>query len=238
MKQNHKYLHIIIYLTYECNLRCSYCVITFEKIRLEDVLVADIDHFIKENRDAFETIFIEFIGGEPLLQRRQIDLFMTALSGKNIEFQITTNGTLLTSEIYKNTLSKMDHINLSYNENYFNNQKLFHQISTIIENKRNVDINFIYDPRKERSIIEENFLFVLKNGYRNINILPIVLIHEYSEADFANLIRFITMVMTYKNNINLTFLYYIQEKNNHFEFTIDPHGNVLGDNMGTAETFF
>jgi hypothetical protein len=81
-------------------------------------------------------------------------------------------------------------------------------------------------------------LLVIKEWYININILPIVLVYNYSEKDFKNLLEFIQLVETFSNKLNLNYLYYIQEKNWHFEFTIDPNWNVLGDNMWTAEEFF
>lgn len=233
-----KYLHIVIYLTYECNLRCSYCVINFDKISLRDGVVDGVMDLVNDNKNRFEKIYIEFIWWEPLLQKKQIDNFLTAISWENIRFQITTNGTLLTTALYEKIIERLDIVNLSYNENYFNNPSLFNRISSVLINKKKVYINFIYDPKRSLQDIKENFLIVVKNGYTHINILPIVLVHEYTSADFGSLMRFISFVWNFNKNVDITFLYYIQEKDEHFEFTIDPYGNVLWDNMWTAEEFF
>jgi hypothetical protein len=81
-------------------------------------------------------------------------------------------------------------------------------------------------------------LFIVKTWYKNINILPIVLVHNYTENDFKNLLEFIQFVETFSNKLNVTYLYYIQEKSWHFEFTIDSNWDILWDNMWTAEEFF
>jgi transcription initiation factor TFIIIB Brf1 subunit/transcription initiation factor TFIIB len=78
----------------------------------------------------------------------------------------------------------------------------------------------------------------MKEWYRNFNILPIVLVYNYSEEDFKNLLEFIQFVETFSSKLNLSYLYYLQEKSWHFEFTIDPNWDILWDNMWTAEEFF
>ncbi|MDD2907742.1 MAG: radical SAM protein [Candidatus Gracilibacteria bacterium] len=232
-------LHIVIYLSYDCNLRCSYCVINFDKFVMNDTTINQISGFIVDNYSKFKNVFVEFIGGEPLLQREKIIKIISSTNiSPNIKFQITTNGTIIDDHIYNSFIVNIDKVNLSYNENYFDNNKSFVRISDKIKNKNNININFIYDPRKNLEDIKNNFLFVVKQGYKSINILPIVLVYKYEKNDFENLISFINFVLKFKYILNLEFIYYIQEKSNHFEFTINPDGSILGDNMGTAEQFF
>jgi organic radical activating enzyme len=231
-------LHIIVYLSYKCNLRCSYCVINFNDYEISFENIDHIINFISINKNNFLNIFIEFIWWEPLIQLDCISYFLSKIKLPNIKFQLTTNWTIITQHIYESIIKNIDIVNLSYNENYFYNKELFSKISDILLDKSNININFIYNPRNNISTIKEHFLFILNKWYRNINILPIVLVHDYTNNDFLNLLNFINYCEIIWNNINLNFIYYIQEKNNHFEITIDPHWNVLWDNMWTAEDFF
>jgi len=232
-------LHIVVYLSYDCNLRCSYCVINFDKFVINDSTIDSIIWFIIKNHSKFKNIFVEFIWWEPLLQRDKILKFISFNAfPSNIKFQITTNWTIIDDYIYNSFIVNIDKVNLSFNENYFINNKLFIKISDIIKNKNNININFIYDPKRKLEDIMNNFLFIIKQWYKSINILPIVLVHKYTKNDFEQLISFINYVFKFKNILNIEFIYYIQEKNNHFEFTINPDWSILGDNMWTAEQFF
>jgi hypothetical protein len=40
-------------------------------------------------------------------------------------------------------------------------------------------------------------------------------------------VSFLDFSLKFSTKVNIFFIYYIQEKNNHFEFTVDPEGNVL-----------
>lgn len=231
-------LHIVLYLSYDCNLRCSYCVLSFEKKIIGANYIHNLILFIEENNSKFEKIYLEFIWGEPLMHTDIIVDVMKQISVNNIIYQITTNGLYINDEIYKEIITKMNKVHLSYNENYFNKELVFSKVSKHILNKQNININFIYDPKRPLKEIKRNFLYVIKNWYQNIYILPIVLVHYYTKKDFIKLLRFIIFSLKFRGNVGVHFIYYLQEKQNHFEFSIDPSGNILGDNMWTAETFF
>jgi len=232
-------LHIVIYFSYDCNLRCSYCVIDFNKFSMSDFTINDILSFIVKSHSKFNEIYVEFIWWEPLLQKDKISKILSFKNiPSNVKFQITTNWTIIDDYIYNSFIVNIDKVNLSFNENYFLNNNLFKNISSKIVCKKNININFIYDPKKNINDIENNFLLILKEWYKHISILPIVLVYQYTDNDFINLIKFINFVKRYTKIVKVEFLYYIQEKNQDFEFTIDPKGNILWDNMWTAETFF
>jgi MoaA/NifB/PqqE/SkfB family radical SAM enzyme len=134
-------LHIIIYLSYECNLRCSYCVINFNNDIISFKILDDLILFIEYNSNMFQNIFIEFIWWEPLLHLEQIKYILSVKFDSNIKFQITTNWTIIDDYVYDNFIVNIDIVNFSYNENYFNNNDLFKKISWIITNKKKF---FIY----------------------------------------------------------------------------------------------
>lgn len=238
MNKIYNSLHIVLYLSYDCNLRCSYCVINFSKEIITFKTIDFIIDFVIYNQNNFDYIFIEFIWWEPLLQVDSIKYFLSKNLTNNIKFQITTNWTIVNTNIYYDIINKVDIVNLSYNENYFNSNILFEKISKILLDKSNISINFIYNPKNNIEDIKNNFLFIVKCWYRKINILPIVLVYNYSKQDFLQLIEFINFISWFRKYIKLEFLYYIQEKNWHFEITVDPNWNILWDNMWTAEEYF
>lgn len=98
--------HLILQVTQNCNLRCSYCVYsgsykrrshTPEVMSVETAERA-IDFFIKRTKDS-KNISVAFYGGEPLLNfglvKHCVNYIETRYYGKKIEYYMTTNGTLL-----------------------------------------------------------------------------------------------------------------------------------------------
>lgn len=236
-------MHLVVYVTYDCNLRCDYCVICFNKdFSISFKVLNNIYDFVNKFNFLFHKVYIEFIWGEPLIEYNKILELVDKIKKnnrlRNVFFQITTNGTLIDDRIYRKLISRIDIVNLSYNQNYFLNNKLFKKISSFIIKKSNVNINFIYDPRKSLLENVRNFNYICSLWFTSLNILPIVLVYNYSEIDFVNLIKFANYLLNFKDRLNIEFIYYLQEKDYHFEFTIDPKWNILGDNMGTAEQYF
>lgn len=103
---------LTLQVTQHCNLNCSYCVYSGDYSNREhsqktmDFSVAKkaIDYTLNHSVDDHKINF-SFYGGEPLLE---IDFIMKCISyikqvatGKNYSFNITTNGTLLTPDVYK-----------------------------------------------------------------------------------------------------------------------------------------
>ncbi len=98
-------------VTHACNLRCTYC---FEKHKSNDpsrrmsfetaktILSKELDLFAKSYQHG-ERFAVEFFGGEPLLNFLLIESVYNWIKGQKlffpVVFQITTNGTLLTSHI-------------------------------------------------------------------------------------------------------------------------------------------
>lgn len=109
---NKRVRKITLQLTQNCNLRCSYCVYgekenniqrkhSYKKMTFETAKKA-IDFLIAHSKDE-ERINIGFYGGEPILEfdliKKCILYAERASEGKEIDFSITTNGTLFNSEI-------------------------------------------------------------------------------------------------------------------------------------------
>ena len=97
------YMELI--LTDQCNLRCSYC---FEKDKnphnmSDETALAAVD-FLMEESGPTKRVTILFFGGEPLLRfdlMQKVHAYATKEAnkrGKTINWDMTTNGTLMTEE--------------------------------------------------------------------------------------------------------------------------------------------
>jgi uncharacterized protein len=102
---------LTLQVTQQCNLRCGYCAYsgiydnnrTHSNKRMSfDTAKKAIDFFLERN-SALADITIGFYGGEPLLEfeliKQCVEYAKSQVEGKRISFNITTNGTLLSSDI-------------------------------------------------------------------------------------------------------------------------------------------
>lgn len=101
---------ICLQVTQQCNLRCDYCVYSgkyenrsHSKARMSfDTAKKSID-FLIEHSENVERVNIAFYGGEPILEfellKKCILYTLDAAEGKEVGFNLTTNGTLFTKEI-------------------------------------------------------------------------------------------------------------------------------------------
>lgn len=101
-------IHIIITLSRNCNLRCNYCCYRPTQ-KEEEIKITTVKKFINaflngkilSNYKKDSYIEFLFLGGEPLLHLKKIKNIITYLERLDLfsEYKITTNGTLLSSEI-------------------------------------------------------------------------------------------------------------------------------------------
>ena len=101
---------LVLQVTQNCNQRCDYCVYSGKyenrvhnnsKMSFE-IAKQGIDMVINHSRDS-EKLFLGFYGGEPLLEeeliKKCIQYLDEKIEGKTVQYNITTNGTLLTQNI-------------------------------------------------------------------------------------------------------------------------------------------
>lgn len=101
---------VVLQVTQSCNLRCEYCVYsgayqnrTHTQLQMsESTAKKAIDFLISHSSDT-STLMISFYGGEPLLRvdflKMCVDYAKTQGEGKEIVFNLTTNGTLLDDSV-------------------------------------------------------------------------------------------------------------------------------------------
>ncbi len=113
-----------LHMAHDCNLRCSYCfadkgVYGGDKGLMSiEVAKAAIDYLL-ENSGKKVNVEVDFFGGEPLLNFKVIKQCVVYAKeqekkySKNVNFTITTNGTIFSKEINEFLQEHMDNIVLS-----------------------------------------------------------------------------------------------------------------------------
>lgn len=103
--------NLVLQVTQNCNLRCEYCLYsggyntrTHTNKRMSfDTMKAAIDFFVQHSKNT-RVLSFGFYGGEPLLEmdliRRGVEYIEKVTEGKRVQYTFTTNGTLLTEELF------------------------------------------------------------------------------------------------------------------------------------------
>lgn len=110
---------IMLLITYNCNLRCSYCYEPKSQNFRMDVNRAKriITEQVANLNDDYDSVEIQFMGGEPLLEFPLIKevsewLWITPMDKKLLILFAPTNGTLLTEEMKEWFTTNKERINL------------------------------------------------------------------------------------------------------------------------------
>lgn len=104
---------IILQVTQNCNFNCNYCLYSqygstnrchTNKTMSFEVAKKAVDFYLRNSTDNNKVV-IGFYGGEPLLNlgliRKIVSYSEQIFEGKTLDFVITTNGSLLTADIFK-----------------------------------------------------------------------------------------------------------------------------------------
>lgn len=103
-------MELILQVTQQCNLRCSYCAYSGNYYNREhsdkrmsfEVAKRSMDFYFEHTGDMDE-LAIAFYGGEPLLEfsliQKCVEYAEEKVKDKSLAFYITTNGTLLTDKV-------------------------------------------------------------------------------------------------------------------------------------------
>jgi uncharacterized protein len=112
--------NINIYVTERCNLACKYCFVSenLEDIKLEKIKLALVDII---NNHSWKILTINFFGGETLLKVHMIQKLVDYIKKKNfkklIQFNLSTNGLLVTKSLISWSKKNNVHILLSFDGN-------------------------------------------------------------------------------------------------------------------------
>lgn len=178
---------LIIELTEDCNIRCTYCVFdesdpsernhNKKSISLKTALAA-IDNFL--SRVGSDECYLVFYGGEPLLEFsliKDIVSHCNRIQEKKIKFSFTTNGVSLTSEKFEFLVKNDFFVTVSVDGPDFIHDKrrisktgkgTFHILKKNLENLRNYDTVYFRKNIEFNSTISSfDDIFDINAFYRN-----------------------------------------------------------------------
>lgn len=174
---------IMLLVTYKCNLRCTYC---YEpKVQDYQMNVEKAKSIIMEQMslldDSYDSVEIQFMGGEPLLEFPLIKevsewIWSESFSEKPIMLFAPTNGTLLTNEMKSWLIEnkKKIHLGLSFDGN-IDIQNINRPMSY-----RKVDLSFFVKTWPGQSVkmtispdsirlLSDGVIFLHKKGFKHIS---------------------------------------------------------------------
>lgn len=104
-------MELVIIPTTNCNFRCEYCYQDFPDKNMDEKVQNSIINYVRKNIRNFAGLRVNWYGGEPLLARKTINYLSSELisicrkMGKPYIASITTNGYLLTKDVFTEMIS-------------------------------------------------------------------------------------------------------------------------------------
>lgn len=176
---------VVLSVTDECNLRCKYCFVNHQPHYMElDVAKKVIDIF-KES--SYENKTLTFFGGEPMLMWDKIIVPTVLYSEQinaNVNFNITTNGTLINEDRLK--FMKDHNISLLFSfdgspltQDYNRPTRENHGSFKLIEEAINLIPDYFPETTVRGTIIPQtcknlslDMLFIINNRFKNFFFIP------------------------------------------------------------------
>lgn len=166
-------MDLIFVVTRKCNLKCEHCPVerNDKNLSLENAKKT-LDILFKKNKKR-NLDKIRFFGGEPFLfldKIKEIIEYTEFKFKKDVFFDITTNGSLLTNDALEYFLQKDNfELIISYHKDIFNLvvKKFFKKQVTFKKCTFNIKIN----PEEVQSL-SRDFIYLYSKGVSRFNILP------------------------------------------------------------------
>lgn len=247
---------VSLYVTTNCNLRCRYCYV--EKSEHKDMpneYISSVITFIKKmlalNHD--DEIVINFFGGEPLLRKTFISMFIEEIEKaikQRLKYIITTNGTLLTSSnvdfLKQNNFSislSLDGLPEVHNEERkFSNgegswEVIEKNIAYTLKKLPNTMARMTFNSKTYHQL-ENGISFLANKGFRMIKAVPDFFDDQWNEQDVKKLEKILANIKNMyikemKPKGIILSLFDNEYKHcgdclgGYKEFSIDVHGNIF-----------
>lgn len=251
---------LIVVITHRCNLKCLYCPVVKDNSTINyNIAISAINSFLFKKNQNF---LIRFFGGEPLLEftlLKNIIIFTRNKAkelNKNVQFDVTTNGTLFSDKIvgfFKDakdielTIS-LDGDRYSQLRNRLSSNRRVNSFYNIISQRDKIvsipyiTINMVIAPN-EAGRFYHNFLYILKLGFQRFNFLPAYFVYWSKEElqelrdEFRKIFDFIVL---HKNKIDIYVknLYVLSKMAlfNH-DLVVDCNGDIFANNLILSKQF-
>lgn len=243
-----------LWITLKCNFRCRYCYVQekYKNIDLSRRTADEFIKFIKKNIKIKQRLIINFHGGEPTINFDILKYIVQRLENEidnNVDFGITTNGSLLNDEMVL-FISKHCNYNISISMDGMNdttemNRKClygdgsFENISNnalkLLQYSKNVRIRMTYD-RRNINELSRNICNFIHMGFTNIVPVADYFSKNWSDDDFKIVELEFKKVKNFinSNNISNVKIYDISDDYNclspctagHDYYSIDVLGNI------------
>ena len=215
-------MDITFWTTMDCNLNCAYCYNRAnnnikKEYMLRDTAKKAIELFRKIEHFGGDDLYINFHGGEPLLNCEVIESIMNELEQNiprdRIIYGITTNGTIQT-DIAKQILKKIDNISVSIDGNKENHNK--YRVYSDGRGSFDNDISFAKELQKRKNIrvrmtvtrqtlpnMKETIAFLIDEGFKEI--VPILDMYDsrWKEDDEQAVMTEFKKIKEYLDDNNL-----------------------------------
>lgn len=173
---------IILLITYDCNLRCSYC---YEPKKAHFKMTAEtaktcLRQTIDSLDDSYDSVIVQFMGGEPMLNFDLIRdvsewLWSQTFKVKVRNVHAPTNGTVLTHEMKEWLVANKDKFSLALS---FDGDRLMHNMNRS-GSADEIDLSFFAETFPDVSIkmtlspdtignFYEGYRFLIEQGFRQI----------------------------------------------------------------------
>lgn len=233
-------LHLVVNLTRQCNFRCDHCVVDFADDAMGPERAQQVADFCRRAAGAFPTVSVEFLGGEPLLEFAALKSIVHALPGEKYRFGLITNGSLLTRERAAFIEPRFARTFLSFNAAAAENPAAFLAVASRVVDKSKYWVTYVYQPRYGREANARHVRAILGAGFSGVNLLPVVVTSQYSDADLADLAAFLAWAVREIASRGARWEVFdcVQENRGHAELMVDPDGTIYADTMGNLEKRF
>lgn len=164
---------LILTITHKCNLRCRFCPVIKDNASMhKDVALKAASLFFKKNKN--KNLFIKFFGGEPLLNfalvKKVIGSIDRKYPGRNIQFNLTTNGLLVNNSIIC-FLKKFPNIGLLLSLDGDRSVRAIGRSLGRLLELPDIGVNLTLTPNNVERF-SYNFLHLVKLGFKKFNFLP------------------------------------------------------------------
>jgi len=204
---------ITLQVTQNCNFRCKYCIYTPKKNTKQrthsqksmswETAKAAVDFLWNHSVDS-KSVNVGFYGGEPLIEfgliQKTIKYCKYLFEGKELSFNITCNGSLLTPEVIRflsrNSVNLMISLDGPKNINdknrvFVNGDGTFNKVMEGINLVKQIDpkfadrlqISMVIDPQNEFDCI--NQVFIGEKSINRLSVQPSIVDLDFSEEEIG-----------------------------------------------------
>lgn len=216
-----------IIMSNQCNRRCEYCKLDLREQEISREYLDDMISFLTHYQWEYETVKINFFGGEPLLNFTWIEYFISQTQHlKNIQYSIGTNGILLDEKKFKYFQKHDVMIYLSVDSEIY---PMVLQKQFLKADLSRVQLNFIVNPNSTEASFDL-FDQCVEFGFEQINILPVMFSIAWTPATLKILQSFVEdKIIPLGDTPKINLVSYYNGVSSEQQYILDSDGCLYSD---------